>query len=160
MNDFFLSVTGQKQENDSIFPSLSLKERLIGFAICFALGMLFQFMSMTAILGLVVGKASRFAFLYTTGNIVSIFGTFFLIGPVRQFNNMVDPIRRYSSMIFVGSMIMTLISVYLIKSRLLVIIFVIAQFLSYLWYVASYIPYGRDCLRGIVKRLTGYEIPS
>ena len=44
MEDFFFKLSGQ-EENESIFPSLSLKERLIGFAICFGLGSFFQFLS-------------------------------------------------------------------------------------------------------------------
>jgi len=69
-----MSITGQSTSNDSIFPSLSLKERLIGFGICFVLGMLIQFLSMGALVGFFLGKTSKFAFLYTAGNIISLFG--------------------------------------------------------------------------------------
>ena len=154
MQDFLLSMTGQ-QENESIFPSLSFKERLIGFAICFLLGMLFQFMSMGSLVGVLLGRANKFAFLYTCGNIVSIFGTFFLVGPTRQFKNMTDPHRRNSSLIFVGSIILTMISVYLFHSKLLTIVCVIAQFCSYVWYIMSYVPYGRDCISAICRRVSG-----
>lgn len=156
MQDFILSFTENKEENDSIFPSLSLKERLIGFAVCFLLGFLFQFMSMGSLVGVLMGRASKFAFLYTCGNIVSIFGTFFLVGPSRQFKNMSDPLRRKASLIFIGSIVLTFISVYIFHSQLLTILCVIVQFCSYIWYVFSYIPYGRDCLSGCVKRITGF----
>lgn len=62
------------ESNDSCFPSLSIKERLIGFAICFAVGSLLQVLSMGAFIGLIVGKTSKFAILYTFGNIVSLVG--------------------------------------------------------------------------------------
>lgn len=117
MQDFFLSMTGQ-QENESIFPSLSFKERLIGFIICFLLGLIFQIMSMGSLVGVLLGRANKFAFLYTCGNIVSIFGTFFLVGPQRQFRNMSDPHRRNSSLIFLGSIVLTLISVYMFHSKI------------------------------------------
>ena len=155
MQDFFLSMTGQ-QENESIFPSLSFKERLIGFIICFLLGLIFQIMSMGSLVGVLLGRANKFAFLYTSGNIVSIFGTFFLVGPQRQFKNMSDPHRRNSSLIFLGSIVLTLISVYMFHSKLLTILCVIAQFCSYIWYIMSYIPYGRDCIAGICKRVSGF----
>jgi hypothetical protein len=73
MNDFFMNATGQN-ENESLFPSLSLKERLMGFGICFILGMLIQFLSMGSLVGFFLGKTSKFAFLYTVGNIISLLG--------------------------------------------------------------------------------------
>ncbi len=73
MNDFLGTLTG-KEQNDSCFPSLSYKERLTGFLICFALGMVIQFFSVGSLMGLVLGKISKFAFLYTLGNIVSLTG--------------------------------------------------------------------------------------
>jgi hypothetical protein len=156
MEDFFLKATGQ-DENESIFPTLSLKERLIGFAICFGLGSIFQFLSMGSLGGLLLGHANKFAFLYTCGNIITIFGTFFLIGPARQFKLMTDPIRKNATIIFISSLIMTLVSVYCFHSRFLTIIFVLSQFCSYIWYILSYIPYGRDCLKTIISRVTGFN---
>jgi hypothetical protein len=73
MQDFLGTLTGQ-DKNDSCFPSLSFKERLIGFGICFGLGFLIQFMSMGSLVGLFMGKTSKFAFLYTAGNIISLLG--------------------------------------------------------------------------------------
>ena len=156
MQDYFLSFIGNggssNQENDSIFPSLSLKERLIGFVICFGLGFLFQIMSMGSILGVLLGRPNKFAFLYTCGNIISIFGTFFLVGPKRQFNNMSNPYRRKATMIFLSSIILTFISLYLLHTRLLTILFVIIQFFAYIYYIMSYIPYGQQCFIYITKK--------
>ena len=73
MNDYLASLnpfTGEQNENDSIFPSLSLKERLIGFGVCFGLGSLFQFMSLGRMLGVLLGRPNKFAFLYTCGNLI------------------------------------------------------------------------------------------
>ena len=156
MEEFFFRATGQ-DENESIFPTLSLKERLIGFGICFGLGSIFQFLSMGSLASVFLGHANKFAFLYTCGNIITIFGTFFLIGPARQFKLMTDPIRRNASIIFISSLFMTLVSVYCFHSRLLTIIFVFAQFCSFIWYILSYIPYGRDCLKTIISRFTGFS---
>ena len=157
MQDFLLSFggVGNEDENDSIFPSLSLKERLIGFGICFGLGMLFQFMSMGSILGVLLGRPNKFAFLYTCGNLISIFGTFFLVGPKRQFKNMTNPYRRKASMIFLSSIVLTFISLYILHSKILTILFVIIQFCSYIYYIMSYIPYGQDCLNALARRFFG-----
>jgi len=62
------------ENNDSCFPTLSIKERLIGFAVCFAVGSLLQVLSMGAFIGILLGKTFKFAILYTFGNIVSLIG--------------------------------------------------------------------------------------
>ena len=158
MQDFLLSFGGgNDNENDSIFPSLSLKERLIGFAICFGLGMLFQFMSMGSIIGVLLGRPNKFAFLYTCGNIISIFGTFFLVGPVRQFKNMTNPYRRKASMIFLSAIVLTFISLYILHSKILTVLFVIIQFGAYIYYIMSYIPYGQECLNSLARRFFGTQ---
>ena len=158
MQDFLLSFGGgNDNENDSIFPSLSLKERLIGFAICFGLGMLFQFMSMGSIVGVLLGRPNKFAFLYTCGNIISIFGTFFLVGPVRQFKNMTNPYRRKASMIFLSAIVLTFISLYILHSKILTVLFVIIQFGAYIYYIMSYVPYGQECLNALTRRFFGTQ---
>ena len=159
MNDFLLSFTNES-DNDSVFPSLTIKERLIGFAICFALGMLFQFMAMGSIVGVLLGRTNKFAFLYTFGNVVSIFGTLFLVGPSRQIQNMVDQNRKNASLVFCGSIIMTLLSLYVFHNKLLTVLFVIIQFAAYVWYILSYVPYGRECLMNIIQRITGWTFTS
>jgi len=67
----------------------------------------------------------------------------FLIGPLRQFKNMVKPVRLIASLIFVSSMIMTFVAIFVFENSILVIIFVIVQFCALVWYVLSYIPFGR-----------------
>ena len=108
---------------------------------------------MGALIGFFLGKTSKFAFLYTAGNIISIVGILFLVGPARQLKNMSDPHRRWSSLAFIVSIIMTLVSVYVFKSKILTIIFVVIQLFAYIWYVLSYIPYGRDILKKCLKGL-------
>ena len=154
MQDFLLSFGGggNDQENESIFPSLSLKERLIGFGLCFGLGLLFQFMSLGSILGVLLGRPNKFAFLYTCGNLISIFGTFFLVGPTRQLKNMANPYRRKATTVFLSAIVLTFISLYLLHSRILTIISVIIQFGAYIYYIMSYIPYGQECLNALVRR--------
>ena len=155
MNDLLLSFTNQDADNDSVFPSLTLKERLIGFAICFGLGMLFQFMAMGSIVGVLIGRTNKFAFMYTVGNVVSVFATFFLVGPVRQFKNMIDVQRRNASLAFCGAIVMTLLALYVFHSKVLTVGFVVVQFAAYVWYILSYVPYGRECLMNVIQRIRG-----
>ena len=74
MKDFLGTLTGNEPENDSCFPTLTLKERLIGFSICFILGLVIQFFSVGSLMGIMLGKISKFAFLYTLGNLISLTG--------------------------------------------------------------------------------------
>lgn len=66
---------------------------------------------------------------------------------------MVDKERKITSIIFGTSIIMIFVSVYVFKSKILVLIFLIAEFCSYTWYVASYIPFARDCIKGCLRNI-------
>ena len=51
MNHLLLSFTNQNADNYSVFTLLIVKERLIGFTICFVVDMLLQFITMGYIVG-------------------------------------------------------------------------------------------------------------
>ena len=46
----------------------------------------------------------------------------------------------------------TIIASFLLHSALLTFSFVIVQYTSYIWYCASYVPYGRTALLGCLKK--------
>lgn len=90
--------------------------------------------------------------------IIFSFSSFFLMGPKRQIKNMLDPKRATVSIIFVSSMAMTLVSALVIKSNIMVICFTAVQFCSLVWYVLSYIPYGRQyCMKCLKSCCCGGE---
>lgn len=141
-------LIGQVVDNPSCCPDLTLKQRVIGFAITFCLGLIITIVSFGSFGSIFVGGSTWFAVWYTLGNLVSVSSSFFLVGPKRQCRNMLKPVRATISIIFVSSMIMTLVSALIIQSKLLIIIFVVVQFCSLFWYVMSYIPYGRQfCIK-------------
>lgn len=146
----YTSLTENK--DDLCCPDLSLEQRLIGFSICFILGLIVEFLSLGSFFLIFTGNASRFAILFSLGNILSISGTFFLIGPKRQLKNMTDKTRLFTSLIFFISIAMTFVAVYVFDSWLITILCVACQFASYIWYVLSYIPYGRQCCKGCLKK--------
>ena len=45
------SLVNNKLTNESCFPKLSFKERLIGFTFCFTLGMVLEILSFGAFIG-------------------------------------------------------------------------------------------------------------
>ena len=78
------------------------------------------------------GNPTRFAVLFTLGNFIALAGTTFLSGPKSQLKSMTDKTRLFGfyfyylvSIVYVISMIMTLISAFVIKSPPLILIFII-----------------------------------
>jgi uncharacterized membrane-anchored protein len=59
---------------------------------------------------------------------------------------MFHPSRRHASLLYLGSMVGTFVSVSALHSGLLTLLCVCCQMGALLWYVFSYIPYGRACL--------------
>ncbi|CAD8100322.1 unnamed protein product [Paramecium sonneborni] len=143
----------QKSDNESLFPSLSYKERLMGFAFCSILGYFIQILSFGSLIGILSGSPNKFALTYSLGNILALFGTAFLIGFKKQLENMIDRERKVTTIIFASSLVMIFLSVYLFKSKFLVLIFLLTEFCSYTWYVASYIPFARDCIKSCLRNI-------
>eukprot|EP01017_Pseudomicrothorax_dubius_P016861 TRINITY_DN1905_c0_g2_i2.p1 TRINITY_DN1905_c0_g2~~TRINITY_DN1905_c0_g2_i2.p1 ORF type:complete len:182 (-),score=38.33 TRINITY_DN1905_c0_g2_i2:150-695(-) len=148
---------GESQPNESCFPTLTFKERFIGFGVCVLIGLLLELVSLGSFKEIIRGEPGRFAICYTLGNVLSLVGTSFLTGPVKQFKNMSDPKRLYTSLTYLGAMILTLVSALYLQKGLLVIIFVIVQFAAYVWYVLSYIPYGQECAKKVFKSAMSSE---
>ena len=48
----------------------------------------------------------------------------------------------------------TLVSVFWLKWQIISFGFVVVQFVALTWYMLSYVPYGQQCLKRIVARLT------
>ena len=68
---------------DSLCPSLTLKQRVIGFAVCWTLGLVISILSFGAIFMALSGEMWRFAVPYTLGTVLSLAGSFFLSGPLK-----------------------------------------------------------------------------
>lgn len=155
MSGFFKFDTDPRNvsgEEDGCLPALSFRERVMGFATCFGLAIFIDLLSFGSMVGLLTGNPTRFALTYTLGNILSIIGSGFLMGFKRQIKGMFEKKRWICATIYAVSMIMTLVSAVFLQQPLLTLIFIVTQMTSYVWYIASYIPYGRDCLLGAIKR--------
>ncbi|GAM26424.1 hypothetical protein SAMD00019534_095990 [Acytostelium subglobosum LB1] len=124
--------------------SLSFTQRLIGAGISLGLGIFFCFLGFMFLL-----SPTTFAFLYTVGNLCMLASTFFIVGPMKQMKNMVQPHRLICAIVFVASMVLTLVGVFLGWLFIIIIFLVIFQICALVYYMFSYIPYGRQCLRGI-----------
>mmetsp|Transcript_18242 Transcript_18242/g.20624 ORF Transcript_18242/g.20624 Transcript_18242/m.20624 type:complete len:321 (+) Transcript_18242:121-1083(+) len=166
---WFSSVTGitlsaeeeQADEWDLTYfcGQMSLKTRVQGFIICYSLGSLLLFMSSLSV-GLVFIRPSKFAMPYTVGSVLSLASSLFFVGPKRFVRTMFDPTRRRSSIVYIFSLIGTLVTVLFLHSGILTLLLLMVQISSYLWLIASYIPYGRTMLLKLMEKLLSFIIGS
>ncbi|KAL4250445.1 Protein transport protein SFT2 [Abortiporus biennis] len=133
-------------EGDSAFKFLGLTrmQRLYGFGGCLAIGFILSLLG--SILLFLPGQLGSFAILYALGTIISLVGTGFLIGFMRQLKLMFKPVRVVATIIFLASIGLVFVGAFVIKSDILCLIFVIIEYLAYTWYTLSYIPYARSAV--------------
>ena len=143
-----LGVANKK--NDSCFPSLSFKTRLYGFIGCFLAGLFLDIMSfLTTLLG--QRNATKFAVIYTLGNIIALTGTTFLVGPKQQFKNMTNKTRIGATIIYMSALIGTLVVALLKPIKIVILLLILTQFLALTWYSLSFIPYARTLVKKCFK---------
>jgi len=132
-------------EGDSAFKFLGLSrtQRLYGFGGCLALGFV---LSILGSILLFVGQLGSFAVLYAIGTVISLVGTGFLLGFMKQFKMMFKPVRVVATIVFLASIVVVFIMAFVVDSDVLTIIFVIVEYIAYAWYTLSYIPYARSAV--------------
>ena len=113
MKDFIRQVSGVAS-NPSLCPDLDLKTRILGFILSFIIGIIMMMGSIAELFSLALGGQRWFAIWYTAGNIVCLSSSFFLMGPKRQCQNMLNPIRATVSLVLLGSMVSCLFLAFLI----------------------------------------------
>lgn len=146
--------TAREQLIDDVCPSLTFQQRLVGFGIFFTIGAVVTLTSMFSFSQLLTGNPVPFALKYSIGNVISLFSTAFIVGPARQLKGMTAPTRWLAALVYLGAIAGTLVSALVLDSGILVLVFIIVQFCAEVWYVLSYIPYGRrlcaTCLQSAV----------
>lgn len=110
-------------------PSLTYRQRLIGAVACMTAGTLLSLFSLGSIAQLILGNPMPFAFKYTLGNLLSLGSASFLVGPTRQCKGMFAAQRRTASILYIGTLVGTLVAVFVFKLALLSLLFIILQFL-------------------------------
>jgi hypothetical protein len=129
---------------------LSRMERLYGFAICVTAGLFCSFLS-----SLVFLKPTKFAILYSMGNILSLTSTGFLMGFWSQLKNMFKSHRLLATVVYLGAMVATLIAACYLKSFALTVVCLVIQAAALAWYCLSYIPGGRTAVGAVCKGCFG-----
>lgn len=138
-------------EEQGCLPAMSFKERVLAFCFCMGLSFLIDMLSWGSIVGILTGRPARFALTYTFGKILAFAGSGFLIGFERQAKSMFDSKRRWTSVIFLTAMVMVLVSALVFQNALMTLVFIVIEVSAFVWYVASYVPWGRNCLVGCIK---------
>ena len=93
---------------------------------------------------------ARYALITSAGNVISLAGTAFLVGPARQWNNMKDPARRYTSLAFLLALLATLYSAMVLQNAGLAVLCCLCQYACYIWYSLSYLPFGQSLAKRCV----------
>uniref|UniRef100_A0A7S0LDK2 Vesicle transport protein n=1 Tax=Coccolithus braarudii TaxID=221442 RepID=A0A7S0LDK2_9EUKA len=135
-------------------PTLTYRQRMMGFLVCFAFGSIMTLSALSSLGGLLIGNAGPFAFKYTVGNLLSIGSSSFLVGPQKQCRDMLAPERATASLIYIVTLFLTLWSCFYLKVQILTFLFIVMQFCALTWYMLSYVPYGQQCVRRMLKRMT------
>lgn len=147
------NADSDKDEDEPLLCSLGFKQRMICFAVCWALSFLVSIVSFSAIAMILTGRHVRWGILYTLGNLLNIASTLFLVGPKRQLKAMFDDTRKYATIIYLLSIVATIVAVFTVKILLVILVAVIIQWLALCWYSLSYIPFGRQIARRVVASI-------
>ena len=131
-------------------PSLGYQQRMIGFVICMALGLLLSLTSLTSFSSALLGNPTPFAVKYTIGNLLSLASYCFLVGPERQCKGMFAPDRRAITVAYLGSLVGTLFCVFYLHSHLLTLLCLVIQCIAMVYYALSYLPFGQTLLNRMI----------
>lgn len=139
-----------KAKSDPCLPSLSKKQRIIGFMACLLLG-LFCFFMCSLYLPMLVFKARKFALLYTMGSLFFLMSFSALWGPVNHLKHLFSGDRLLFTSVYFLTIGATLYFSMWKRSLVMTILFAVVQILAMVWYIISYIPGGQTGLKFFSK---------
>ena len=148
MSGFFYKGS-EKQGLGELCPSLTFTQKLMGFGICIAIGIVLDILAWLSFHKLVQGHPATFAICFSLGVLVTLAGSAFLVGLTKQVKTMFKKKRIITTCVVLISLVMTIIAALWIKSAPLTLFFMIIEMISYTWYVLSYLPFAQS----IVKRI-------
>jgi len=137
-------------QNDPLLPSLTKKQRVLGFIGCLLMGT-FCFSLASLYIPFLIMKARKFALLYTMGSIFIISSFSLLWGPVHHVKHLLSVERLPFTVAYFGTMFATLYFALSVQSTTFTIMFAVGQVLALVWYIVSYIPGGQTGLKFFTK---------
>lgn len=139
-----------KAQSDPLLPSLTKKQRILGFVTFLLMGTLFFSLSFLYI-PLIVLRARKFSLLFTLGSIFFLMSFSLLWGPVNHLRHLFSAGRLPFTCMYFTTLFGTLYFAVWLKYTLLTVIFAIGQVITLVWFVVSYIPGGQSGLKFFSK---------
>lgn len=139
-----------KAQSDPLLPSLSKKQRILGFVMCLLLGS-FCFSLSALYVPMLVLRARKFAMLFTLGSLFFMFSFSLLWGPVNHLRHLFSAGRLAFTSAYLFTLLGTLYFSLWFKSTVLTIIFAISQVITLIWFIVSYIPGGQTGMKFFTK---------
>uniref|UniRef100_A0A023FUB4 Vesicle transport protein n=1 Tax=Amblyomma parvum TaxID=251391 RepID=A0A023FUB4_AMBPA len=150
---------------DSCLPSLSRKQRIVGFTGTLLMGCFCLFLAGMYI-PVLVFKARKFALLYTLGSLFIISSFAILRGPMNHMKQLLSLKMLPFTTAYFGTTFATLYFALVVHSTVLTVVFTLCQCTSIVWYVVSSIPGGETGLKffshvftGVVTRTASKTLP-
>ncbi|CAF1313113.1 unnamed protein product [Adineta ricciae] len=131
----------QKGDNDPILPSLTRKQRILGFITCCAIGVLCMAIA-TLYIPVIVIKARKFATLFSFGSVFFLSSFTMLWGPMNHLKHLINIERLPFTMSYLVTLFGTIYFSVWIQSYFLTAAFALFQIGALIWYIISYIPGG------------------
>ncbi|KAK3773230.1 hypothetical protein RRG08_025896 [Elysia crispata] len=154
-----------KAQSDPLLPSLSKKQRILGFVMCLMMGT-FCFSLAGLYIPLLALKARKFALLYSLGSLFVISSFALLWGPMNHLKHLFSVNRLPFTTAYFGTMFVTLYFAMWVKSTIFTVFFAALQIVALVWYIVSYIPGGQTGLKfftsifyGAASKTVGKALP-
>mmetsp|Transcript_61633 Transcript_61633/g.74146 ORF Transcript_61633/g.74146 Transcript_61633/m.74146 type:complete len:195 (-) Transcript_61633:334-918(-) len=145
-----------EEEVCALFPSLSFKERVVGCAACMTTGYLLSFGGFSRFGKLMLGDPIPFVMITTFGNILSLSGSLFLMGPTAQLKKMFHKKRKVATILYLSSMLVTIVVALTLHqykwAGLVLVLLVLVQYVAIAWYCLSYIPFARKGIKRLFNK--------
>lgn len=135
---------------DPCMPSLSKKQRILGFVMFLLMGT-FCFSMASLYIPVMIIRPKKFATLYTLGSLFAISSFSFLWGPMNHIKHLFSVPRLPFTTAYIGTILATLYFSLWVKSTILTVVCAICQVITLVWYIVSYIPGGQTGLKFFSK---------
>lgn len=137
--------SNDQQQNDCL-PSLTKKQRIIGFMMCLFMGVL-NFALASMYFPVLILYARKFALLFSLGSLFTM-GSFSLLwGPVNHVKHLFSKERLPFTIVYLTTLVGTLYFALGLRSTLFTTIAAVGQILALTWFTLSYIPGGQTGLK-------------
>jgi len=140
---------------DDWLPSLTKKQRIIGFMTSLVFGMI-CFGLAVSFLPMLLINPRKFSLLFSLGSAFTLSSFSFLWGPYNHLVHLLSRERLPFTSIYLSSLILTLYFAMGLQSAILTPIAACAQVVALVWFVVSYIPGGQTGLRFMTKMCSGF----